>query len=125
MPPGSTRKYCNALAGAVQTAEADSPIPDTAMQKMYAASLNAFKQGAADCAAGITQHAEGGGGHRNEGESRLRQPREPGIPQRGYMENHIRPDLADKRLDQRLSGVGWLVSPLRSRRSYARRVRGA
>jgi hypothetical protein len=52
-------QYCNALAGAVQTAEADSPIPDTAMQKMYAASLNAFKQGAADCAAGITQHAEG------------------------------------------------------------------
>jgi hypothetical protein len=52
-------QYCNALTTAVQTAEADSPIPDNAMQKMYAKSLTAFKMGAADCVAGITQHPEG------------------------------------------------------------------
>ena len=52
-------QYCNALTTAVQTAEADSPIPDNAMQKMYAKSLTAFKAGAADCVAGITQHPEG------------------------------------------------------------------
>ena len=52
-------QYCNALTTAVQTAEADSPIPDNAMQKMYAKSLTAFKVGATDCVAGITQHPEG------------------------------------------------------------------
>jgi hypothetical protein len=52
-------QYCNALTTSVQTAEADSPIPDNAMQKMYAKSLTAFKMGAADCVAGITQHPEG------------------------------------------------------------------
>jgi hypothetical protein len=52
-------RYCNALADAVQSAEGVSPIPDSAMQEIYVTSLNSFKQGASDCTAAITQHAEG------------------------------------------------------------------
>ena len=51
--------YCTALATAVQDAENAPPIPDTAMQQMYTQSLNALKQGATDCMAGITEHQEG------------------------------------------------------------------
>jgi hypothetical protein len=47
-------RYCTALAAAVQDAENTPPIPDAAMQQMYTQSLNALKQGATDCAAGIT-----------------------------------------------------------------------
>jgi hypothetical protein len=50
---------CHALTTAVQQANGVAPIPDTAMQHEYAAALSAFKQGAADCTAGITQHIEG------------------------------------------------------------------
>jgi hypothetical protein len=50
---------CTALAAAVQDAKNAPPIPDTAMQQMYAESLNALKQGATDCMAGITEHQEG------------------------------------------------------------------
>ena len=52
-------QYCRALAGAVQGAEAGPPITDAAMQKMYLKSLTAFRQGTADCVAGITQHSQG------------------------------------------------------------------
>jgi hypothetical protein len=48
--------YCTALATAVQDAENAPPIPDAAMQQMYTQSLNALKQGASDCMAGITEH---------------------------------------------------------------------
>jgi hypothetical protein len=51
-------RYCTALAAAVQDAENAPPIPDTAMQQMYMESLNALKQGATDCMAGITEHHE-------------------------------------------------------------------
>ena len=51
--------YCTALATAVQDAENAPPIPDAAMQQMYTESLNALKQGATDCMAGITEHQEG------------------------------------------------------------------
>jgi hypothetical protein len=51
-------RSCTALAAAVQEAENAPPIPDTAMQQMYAQSLNALKQGATDCMAGITEHHE-------------------------------------------------------------------
>jgi hypothetical protein len=51
-------RYCTALAAAVQDAENAPPIPDTAMQQMYAESLNALKQGATDCMTGITEHHE-------------------------------------------------------------------
>ena len=51
-------RYCTALAAAVQDAENAPPIPDTAMQQMYTQSLNALKQGATDCMAGITEHHE-------------------------------------------------------------------
>ena len=51
-------RSCTALAAAVQEAENAPPIPDTAMQQMYTQSLNALKQGATDCMAGITEHHE-------------------------------------------------------------------
>lgn len=51
-------RYCTALAAAVQDAENAPPIPDAAMQQMYTQSLNALKQGATDCMAGITEHHE-------------------------------------------------------------------
>jgi hypothetical protein len=51
-------RYCTALATAVQDAENAPPIPDAAMQQMYTQSLNALKQGATDCMAGITEHHE-------------------------------------------------------------------
>lgn len=47
-------RYCTTLAAAVQDAENTPPIPDAAMQQMYTQSLNALKQGATDCKAGIT-----------------------------------------------------------------------
>ena len=49
-------RYCTALSTAVQDAENAPPIPDAAMQQMYTQSLNALKQGASDCMAGITEH---------------------------------------------------------------------
>jgi hypothetical protein len=50
---------CRSLAAAVQRADAAPPIPDAAMEGEYALALSAFKRGAADCLAGITQHIEG------------------------------------------------------------------
>jgi hypothetical protein len=50
---------CRALDTAIKDAEALSPIPDAAMQRMYTKSLSAFSTGVADCEAGISQHAEG------------------------------------------------------------------
>jgi hypothetical protein len=54
-----TLQACVALAGAVRKAEALPPIPDTAMQKLYVESLNAFTTGITECEAAITQHPEG------------------------------------------------------------------
>ena len=51
-------RYCTALAAAVQDAKNAPPIPDAAMQQMYTQSLNALKQGATDCMAGITVRFE-------------------------------------------------------------------
>jgi hypothetical protein len=50
---------CHSLATAVRQASAASPIPDGAMQREYTAALSSFRQGAADCVAGIVQHIEG------------------------------------------------------------------
>jgi hypothetical protein len=50
---------CHSLATAVRQASAASPIPDGAMQREYTAALSSFRQGAADCVAGIVQHIDG------------------------------------------------------------------
>jgi hypothetical protein len=50
---------CVALGHEVSTARALPPIPDAAMQKLYADALSAFKTGAASCVAAITQHPQG------------------------------------------------------------------
>jgi hypothetical protein len=50
---------CAALAGAVKAAQVLPAIPDTAMQKMYVASLLAFAAGAVACETGITQTENG------------------------------------------------------------------
>lgn len=50
---------CRALTKAVQRAEGAPPIPDSAMQKEYSRSLSAFRAGAANCTAAISQHASG------------------------------------------------------------------
>jgi hypothetical protein len=50
---------CHSLTAAVRQADAAPPIPDAAMEGEYAAALSAFKQGAASCLAGITQHVDG------------------------------------------------------------------
>jgi hypothetical protein len=49
------RRYCTALAAAVQDAGKAPSIPDAAMQQLYTQSLNALKQGATDCMAGIAE----------------------------------------------------------------------
>jgi hypothetical protein len=54
-----TLQACAELAGAVKQAQALPPIPSSAMQKMYVRSLDAFKNGVAECEAAITQHPEG------------------------------------------------------------------
>jgi hypothetical protein len=54
-----TLQGCTALAGAVEKAVALPPIPDTAMQKLYVKSLDAFRSGITKCEAAITQHPEG------------------------------------------------------------------
>jgi hypothetical protein len=54
-----TLQGCTALAGAVEKAVALPPIPDTAMQKLYVKSLDAFRSGITECEAAITQHPEG------------------------------------------------------------------
>jgi hypothetical protein len=53
------RAACDTLTGAVSTAKAAPPIPDTAMQQMYAKALTAFDTGAANCLTAISQHQEG------------------------------------------------------------------
>jgi hypothetical protein len=55
----SMLQACKALSASVQAAEALPPIPDAAMQQVYAKSLAAFSSGTAKCLAGITQHSEG------------------------------------------------------------------
>jgi hypothetical protein len=50
---------CRSLATAVRQASAASPIPDGAMQREYTAALSSFRQGVADCVAGIVQHIDG------------------------------------------------------------------
>ena len=50
---------CGQLTSAVHSARATTPIPDTAMQAEYSASLAAFERGAADCHTAIVQHAAG------------------------------------------------------------------
>lgn len=52
-------QYCGALTSALQNAVAAPAIPDAAMQAKYATSLTAFKAGAADCTAAITQSPNG------------------------------------------------------------------
>jgi hypothetical protein len=53
------RAACDTLTGAVSTANAAPPIPDTAMQRMYAKALTAFNTGATNCLTAISQHQEG------------------------------------------------------------------
>jgi hypothetical protein len=50
---------CRALSASVHGAEALPPIPDAAMQQVYAKSLAAFSSGTAECLVGITQHSDG------------------------------------------------------------------
>jgi hypothetical protein len=52
-------QYCGRLTSAVHSARATTPIPDTAMQAKYSASLAGFERGAADCQTAIVQHAAG------------------------------------------------------------------
>jgi hypothetical protein len=53
------KSACAALSSAVATAQAAPALPDATMQREYQISLKAFRTGAAECRAAISQHAEG------------------------------------------------------------------
>lgn len=53
------RAVCDTLTGAVSTAQAAPPIPDAAMQRVYAKALTSFNTGAAGCLNAISQHQDG------------------------------------------------------------------
>jgi hypothetical protein len=53
------RLACVQVAATVTDARADSPIPDAAFQRQYAAALSAFAKAAADCQSGISAHPYG------------------------------------------------------------------
>jgi hypothetical protein len=53
------RQACSKLATAVRIAQTQAPIPDAAMQKLYAKALTEMAQGAAGCQAAISSHLQG------------------------------------------------------------------
>jgi hypothetical protein len=53
------RVACLSLGTAVTNAEADPPIPNAAMQKLYARALGTLATAAADCRTGISAHPYG------------------------------------------------------------------
>jgi len=53
------RLACTSLSSAIRTAQAAPPIPDGAMQRMYATSLAVLSTAAADCHSAISEHPEG------------------------------------------------------------------
>jgi hypothetical protein len=53
------RMACVQLAAEVATAQATPPIPDAAMQRLYAKALADFAKGAADCRAAVSQRPTG------------------------------------------------------------------
>jgi hypothetical protein len=64
---GSVREYaemksaCSALAADVKTAQAAPPIPEAAMQALYAKALSSLATGAADCMNAISDHPDADG----------------------------------------------------------------
>lgn len=62
---GSLRQYnemkaaCSALASDVSTAQADPPIPNAAMETLYAKALTTLATGAADCGKAISVQPDG------------------------------------------------------------------
>jgi hypothetical protein len=88
-------RYCTALAAAVQDAKNAPAIPDAAMQQMYTQSLNALKQGAADCMAGITVRFED-------------------IEEPGVVVNHAKVDRAMSELGDGLNDLYIATSALRT-----------
>jgi hypothetical protein len=54
-----TEYLCTQLARSVATAKAGSPIPDAAMQQLYAKALGELTKGAADCRTAISVKANG------------------------------------------------------------------
>jgi hypothetical protein len=58
------RLACVSLASSVETAQAAPPIPDDAMQRLYAKALAGLSSAAADCRSAISVHPEGAEGMR-------------------------------------------------------------
>jgi hypothetical protein len=56
---GAMRMTCTSLASEVRTAQAGPPIPDAAMQRLYAKALAGLSSAAADCRQAISEHPEG------------------------------------------------------------------
>jgi hypothetical protein len=65
MQAGGVREYvemkraCLKLAASVKTAQAEPPIPDAAMQELYAKALSMLVNGASDCVAAISEQPDG------------------------------------------------------------------
>ena len=66
MQAGGTRRYvemrtaCGRLASDVKTAQAGPPIPEAAMQALYAKALADLAMGATNCQAAVSQQTDGG-----------------------------------------------------------------
>jgi hypothetical protein len=58
------RVSCTTLGSSVQSAQAAPPIPDSAMQRMYASVLAGLSTAAADCRSAISVHPDGDEGMR-------------------------------------------------------------
>lgn len=56
---GAMRMTCTTLASEVRGAQAGPPIPDAAMQRLYARALAGLSSAAADCRQAIAEHPEG------------------------------------------------------------------
>jgi hypothetical protein len=62
---GAVREYvqmkaaCSTLAAGVKAAQADPPIPDAAMQALYAKALASLATGSAECLSGISEEPDG------------------------------------------------------------------
>ena len=56
------RTACGSLASGVETAQAGPPIPDAAMQRLYAKALAGLSNATADCRNAISAHPEGNEG---------------------------------------------------------------
>ena len=56
---GAMRMTCTTVASEVRAAQAGPPIPDAAMQRLYAKALAGLSSAAADCRQAISEHPEG------------------------------------------------------------------